>query len=103
MSEVETTVSLATASKLMGIKQSWARDLLTKRQRENPNLAIMTRSSGRGRWRINVTELGRIIREANSVETDFLAEKVETLEADVGVLRRRISRIEQKTSSNVAT
>lgn len=96
------TVSLVVAAKLMGIKQSWARDLLTTRQRENPHRSIMTRGTKRGRWRVNAEELGKIIRESNSVQTEFLVDKVETLESDVGVLRRRISRFEQEKSQNIA-
>ena len=96
------TVSLAVASRLMGIKQSWTREILTNRQKDNPNRSIMTRASERGRWRVNAEELGKIIREANSIQTEYLVEKVETLESDVSVLRRRIARCEQEKSHNVA-
>lgn len=97
------TVSLVVAAKLMGIKQSWARDLLTTRQRENPHRSIMTRGTKRGRWRVSVEELGKLIRTANSVDTEYLVGKVETLESDTNILRRRISRLEQERGQNVAT
>jgi hypothetical protein len=63
----------------------------------------MTRASDRGRWRVNVDELGKIIRSANSSNSDYLVEKVETLENETVVLKRRISRLERKTSLNNAT
>lgn len=100
--EDKVTVSLVVASRLMELKRSWTWELLSKRQKANPHKSILLRSTERGRYRVNVDELAKIIREANSVDNEFLIEKVETLESEVSVLRRRILRIERESKDNSA-
>ncbi len=96
----DATISLVAAAELMGIKRSWAHELLTKRHKARPELGLLTRPSGaeRGRLRVDARALREILRGGSSAAVEDLTDRVGMLESDVLTVEERLSRLERRSA-----
>lgn len=100
MSEHSPTLTLVAAAELMGVKQCWARRLLIRRHKKNPELGLLSRPSGspRGRYRVDAKGLREILRGGAVEAIEDLKSRVGMLESDAETMRIRVRRIEKKAT-----
>lgn len=97
MSDRKPTITLVAAAELMGIKRSWAHELLTRRNRQRPELGLLVRPTGvaRGRYLVDARALREIMRGGAVQEIEDLANRVGMLESDAVTTQNRLKRVER--------
>jgi len=98
VSERNPNLTLVAAAELMGVKSSWARDLLTRRHKQHPELGLLSRPPGspRGNYIVDARGLREIMRGGAVEAIEDLKSRVGMLESDAETMRIRVRRIERK-------
>jgi hypothetical protein len=91
------TLTIVAAAELMGVKRSWAHEVLTRRHKQHPELGLLARPTGvaRGRFLVDARALREIIRGGCVKEIEDLSNRVGMLESDAITTQSRLDRVER--------